>query len=164
MGYETNQNIADEEKLVRLFAEDMGTGQPIQTPQYWPFDYLVPVGSKLSACECRQRHNTHDHYATLHYSSRKWQSLLFAKRIVSGVFLVVGWTDKWGYLRVGESGYRVSFGGRAEVRAGSSSDREWMIEIPISDFTMKDYPWVMSQPAGKGRRVAAGDTAEVTLE
>ena len=65
MAYETKQNIADEEKLVRLFAEDHGTGQPIQTPQFWPFDYLVPVGSKLSACECRQRHNNHDHYQTL---------------------------------------------------------------------------------------------------
>jgi len=39
-----------------------------------------------------------------------------------------------------------------------------MIEIPISDFTMKDYPWVVSQATGKRGRELPAATAEVTLE
>lgn len=138
MGFETKDHLADQERLCGLWAREFG-GVPIKTPMYWPFDYLIDKAGKLYATECRQRYNQHDLYPTLNLAVKKWQSLQFAKRMVSGVFLVIGWSDGWGWLDVDGQSYRVSFGGRSLEYIRCTGDREYMVEIPIREFNYRPY-------------------------
>lgn len=87
MGFETKDHIADQERLSKLFVGEWG-GEAIKTPMYWPFDYVIQRNSKTYAVECRQRYNEHDLYPTLNLAVKKWQSLQFSKRLVSGFFLL----------------------------------------------------------------------------
>jgi len=138
MGFETKDHIADQERLSKLFVGEWG-GEAIKTPMYWPFDYVIQRNSKTYVVECRQRYNEHDLYPTLNLAVKKWQSLQFAKRLVSGVFLVIGWSDGWGWLEVDGQSYRVSFGGRSLEYIRVTGDREYMVEIPLRDFKFRQY-------------------------
>ena len=150
MGYETTSSIEAEERLASLWSQEFKM-RCEQTPLYWPFDFLAKFGGRTYAVECRQRNNPSNKYPTLAYSARKWDSLVFTKRhLASKVFLVAGWTDCWGWVEVGDQTYKVAFGGRSLSTMRSENDREWMLEIPIKDFTMRKFdashPYAVSQP------------------
>lgn len=90
--------------------------------------------------ELRCRSNSMLKYDTLMISLAKLQA---AKRLQDDtgypVFLVVGWSDKVGYVNLGQTNFNLGFGGRNDMR-------DWQDKEPVAYIALEQFQELKERP------------------
>ena len=133
MLYERQKDRANEKKVIKRIETAWGV-ESHKMKMAYGLDYMLLKGGNLhSFVEVKCRNNAQGDYPTYAISLMKFlQANRFTQSTVKPCYLIVKWTDKLGFLDMGESFYQVGVGGRTD--RNNPNDIEPIVFIPNNKF------------------------------
>jgi hypothetical protein len=128
--HESEQDIANEKRIVEAFAKHCG-GEARFMPKAYTFDAMIIRGEKCALVDARRRKNEMNRYPTLCLSLQKFISLK-AYAAFAPTFYLVEWDDGMAFYEINEDvNLPISYMSR---NSGNPRDNEPVVQIPINDF------------------------------